>query len=104
MEYFITTEVAGAHRRAKRYAETLAYGDHVQLEAEPDNPKDRYAVRVVHEGNHIGYIPKKRTRVLSQQLHQVQAAAYIDHKADRLGFVRPRILIMMENASGSAQR
>jgi len=54
------TKVVGVYYRpasARVAVEQLSPGDKVQLVAEPDNPYDAYAVKVLAGGIHIGYIP-----------------------------------------------
>jgi hypothetical protein len=36
----------------------LQIGSYIELEAEPDNPHDKDAVKLLWEGEKIGYIPK----------------------------------------------
>jgi len=53
------TKVVGLYYRpasARVAVEQLSPGDKVQLVAEPDNPYDAYAVKVLTGGIHIGYI------------------------------------------------
>lgn len=38
----------------------------VRLEREPANPHDPYAIKVMADGMHIGYIPKDLARVVSE--------------------------------------
>jgi hypothetical protein len=48
----------------------LRTGQSVQLVAEPDNPYDRWAVRIEHESRHIGYLPRNQNQPISRLLTQ----------------------------------
>ena len=57
----IITTLAGANFRpaeAKEIVRQLSVGNHLDLEAEPDNKYDPNAVKVVLEGEHLGYVAK----------------------------------------------
>jgi helicase len=43
-------------------------GDQLVLEIEPDNPYDRFAVRVIFEGSHIGYVQRAKARIVSREI------------------------------------
>lgn len=49
---------------------TLRLGERLTLQAEPANPHDTYAVRVHHQGRHIGYLPRESNHVVSRLLRQ----------------------------------
>ena len=51
--------IAGSYYCEKAVLDTLAVGTYFDLEAEPENPYDKDAVRLTYNGQKIGYIPKK---------------------------------------------
>lgn len=48
----------------------LRIGEELSLVPEPANPHDRYAVRVHHGDDHIGYLPRESNHVVSRLLRQ----------------------------------
>ncbi len=48
----------------------LTVGDTLSLQAEPENPYDPSAVRVIHDGKHIGYLPRENNHHASRLLQQ----------------------------------
>lgn len=59
-----------AHRGSLAHFHTMKLGDALTLCAEPANPHDKYAVRVHHLGQHIGYLPQGGNQVASRLLRQ----------------------------------
>ena len=54
-----TSFIAGTkHRGADAYVRALEPETPVALEPEPTNQYDPNAVKVLHEGKHIGYVPR----------------------------------------------
>lgn len=54
-----TAYIAGAkHRGAQDYVKGLPDGTAFTLEAEPTNQYDPFAVKVIHAGRHVGYVPR----------------------------------------------
>ena len=51
--------IAGSNYCDKAVLDTLDVGSHIDLEAEPDNPYDKDAVKLLFNGQKIGYIAKK---------------------------------------------
>ena len=51
--------IAGSYFCDKAVLDTLEVGSHIDLEAEPDNPYDKNAVKLLYNGQKIGYISKK---------------------------------------------
>ena len=51
--------IAGSYYCDKAVLDTLEVGAHIDLEAEPDNPYDKDAVKLLFNGEKIGYIAKK---------------------------------------------
>jgi hypothetical protein len=51
--------IAGSYFCDKAVLDTLEVGSHIDLEAEPDNPYDKDAVKLLFNGEKIGYIAKK---------------------------------------------
>jgi len=53
------------HRDAEQYVAALTPGTEMTLEREPDNKFDKFAVKVVHGGRHVGYIKAVSVRPLA---------------------------------------
>lgn len=51
--------IAGSYYCDKAVLDTLEVGSYIDLEAEPDNPYDTDAVKLLYNGQKIGYIAKK---------------------------------------------
>ena len=51
--------IAGSYYCDKAVLDTLEVGSYIDLEAEPDNPYDKDAVKLLYNGQKIGYIAKK---------------------------------------------
>lgn len=51
--------IAGSYYCDKAVLDMLEVGSHIDLEAEPDNPYDKDAVKLLFNGQKIGYIAKK---------------------------------------------
>jgi hypothetical protein len=58
--------VGNAHRdeHAKAVFAGLKKGEELELHLEPTNPHDEFAVKVLVEGVHVGYIPRESSAVL----------------------------------------
>lgn len=66
-----STQVAGlAHYEAAKVWGELRPGDPVQLEADPSNPHDARAVRVLWRGHMLGYLPAAENAPLAAALAQ----------------------------------
>ena len=50
--------IAGSYYCEKSVLDTLKVGSYIDLEAEPDNPYDKDAVKLLYNGQKIGYIAK----------------------------------------------
>jgi hypothetical protein len=51
-----------------KFASEATIGDRVDLDPEPDNPFDPFAIRVVHNGNQIGYIQRDKSKFVANEL------------------------------------
>ena len=51
--------IAGSSYCDKTVLESLEVGTYFELEAEPDNPYDKDAVKLMYNGQKIGYIAKQ---------------------------------------------
>jgi hypothetical protein len=63
--------VAGLFYRtwqAQLQADGLSEGDSLTLEPEPENPHDVFAVRIMAQNKHIGYVPRRYSREISSLL------------------------------------
>jgi len=49
-------------------ASQVKQGDRLTLEAEPDNPYDPYAIRVIFASEHIGYVQRDKAKILSREM------------------------------------
>lgn len=47
------------------FVHELELGCRLTLEREPNNPKDRNAIMVLHEGRHLGYVGKEKAARLA---------------------------------------
>lgn len=66
-----STQVAGlSHYDAAKVWAELRPGDTVQLEADPSNPHDARAVRVLWHGHMLGYLPAAENAPLAAALAQ----------------------------------
>ncbi|HMM02028.1 MULTISPECIES: HIRAN domain-containing protein [unclassified Dysgonomonas] len=64
-------ELAGLYYRsvrAKKIANELEAGDFLELKREPSNQFDSNAVKVLHNGIHIGYVPIENSEEVSNNL------------------------------------
>lgn len=52
--------------------DTLQKDDILQLVPEPENQHDEQAVKVMHGGNQLGYVPRRDNTAISQMLHREQ--------------------------------
>ena len=43
----------------RKHLSALEVGSYIDLEAEPDNPYDKDAVKILHNGQKIGYVAKQ---------------------------------------------
>lgn len=55
-----------------RLWESLRPNDILQLIAEPENPHDRQAVKVMWNGSQLGYVPRRDNTAVSQMLERRQ--------------------------------
>ena len=64
--------VVGMHFRpnGKAIVESLIAPVELQLEREPENPYDGFAIKVLYEGEHIGYVERKQAMFISPWLDQ----------------------------------
>ncbi len=49
---------------------SLRKGHQLSLVAEPDNPHDKYAVKILYKSKMLGYVPKSDNRHISRLLRQ----------------------------------
>lgn len=86
------TLIKGLHYRsdeAKNEAMRLIAGNEVELECEPDNSFDPYAVKILSNGFHIGYISKNISYYITNDIKQggyisIVSSTDISYKADKL--------------------
>ena len=69
---------------ARLVVEDLEPGDLLQLEAEPDNQYDQYAVKALFEGLHIGYLPKDISSFYEPQVGEEHPLIRVDKEQHRL--------------------
>lgn len=68
-----TSLTAGlAHHEAKQVWESLAVGDELALQREPDNPHDVHAVRVLWRDRMLGYLPRQDNADVARLLDRGQ--------------------------------
>ena len=51
--------IAGSYYCEKNVLDTLKVGSYIDVEAEPDNPHDKNAIKLLFNSQKIGYIAKK---------------------------------------------
>lgn len=61
--------------------EQIQVGDGLSLEREPENPHDSNAIRVLWQGHHLGYVPRKENRMLAAAM---DAKESVDARVTRL--------------------
>lgn len=77
MTEFENVLCVGMHFRggdAKAIAESLTAESEIRLEREPENPYDAYAIRVLIEDQHIGYIERDKAAWISPLLDEGRSA------------------------------
>lgn len=64
--------VVGMHFRpnGKAIVESLVAPVAFELEREPENPYDMFAIKVLYDGEHIGYIERKQAMFISPWMDQ----------------------------------
>jgi len=63
------TELAGfVHHAEDKKLRAIPVGAEVQLERDPGNRWDSYAIKVLYQGKQIGYIKKVHARTISEEL------------------------------------
>ena len=74
-----------SHNNYAMYAKELEAGDELGLERDPLNRFDDYAIKVMYEGDQIGWIPKGQNEILSKLLdHGLDIRAkIISHEASQ---------------------
>lgn len=75
-----TTKLVGATHRPEDIQElitTLEEGDLLTLEREPNNPFDPWAIRVMFDGHHLGYIAATRALAVASEI-----APHLDENPD----------------------
>lgn len=85
--------VAGARFRGDYYKTgQFTLGDSITLEPEPTNQYDPNAIRVIHAGFHLGYVPKAVTHLVGPIIngpHTAHLRGYFpDKKAEERFIVK----------------
>lgn len=83
---FHQTYIAGVSYRpgaADRLAE-LDDGDVLELEREPDNPHDENAVKVMHDGFHVGYVPRDLAPEIGKLIAEGRADVAVKRKSNKI--------------------
>jgi hypothetical protein len=65
-------------RNRQKYSQKLRKGDKLHLILERDNPHDNNAVMVIHQGMHLGYIPKRNEWISRVMNEGKRIEAYFD--------------------------
>ncbi len=69
----LEVDVKGIFYRSKAAKEEIPYlnaKDEIKLRKEPTNPYDDFAVKVMYERKHLGYIPKENSELVSNLIDQ----------------------------------
>lgn len=97
MPTFPNVRVVGMHFRgggAKDIAAAASETTPFTLEREPENPYDVYAIKVLVEDQHIGYIERGQAAWISPLLDDgAQAAAAFTHHEEAKGNLHPVLTI-----------
>ncbi|MEA3506590.1 MAG: HIRAN domain-containing protein [Elusimicrobiota bacterium] len=87
--YSTTTHIAGTRhessdgRSRRYYVKKLNPGEKLILEREPDNPKDKNAVKVLNkERKLLGYIPRTIVRQMADYMDKGEKAAAVVKEVD----------------------
>lgn len=73
-----TAYIAGAKfRDADAYLKALPDGTAFALEAEPTNQHDPNAVKVLHDGRHVGYVPRDLSAEVAKLMEQGRIGAVV---------------------------
>jgi hypothetical protein len=87
--YSTITHIAGTRHkssdgRARRYyVKRLKPGEKLILEREPDNPKDRNAVKILNkERKLLGYVPRTAAREIAGYIDKGEKAAAVVKEVD----------------------
>lgn len=77
-----TSHIAGAkHRGAEGYIQVLKADTALVLEPEPTNKYDPHAVKVIHAGRHIGYVPRDLSKDVTRICNEARLiSATIDER------------------------
>jgi len=84
-KYYFTTEtcrIAGIEYRgakAIKIIKSASDDTFAELEPEPDNKYDQFAVKVLLDGVHVGYVPRKISYNIFHSLEFVEYVKLIDH-------------------------
>lgn len=75
-----TAHIAGTkHRGTDNYVKALAAETPLVLEPEPTNKYDPHAVKVIHDGRHIGYVPRDLSKDVAKICNEARlVSAKID--------------------------
>jgi hypothetical protein len=81
------------HYEAPALWSSLAVGDPLSLQREPDNPYDTHAIRVEWRGHKLGYLPRAENRALAAEMDRgIPMAARISAlKKGRSAWQRVRV-------------
>lgn len=88
MPMFTSVAVVGMYFRgaaAVELASALSTGEFLTLEREPENPYDAYAIKVLKEDIHIGYIEHSQSTWISPLLDEGHEAECVVEKLEQRG-------------------
>ena len=72
-------EIAGTRYHSAAFeAAKVTKGDTIELKAEPANPHDPNAIKVLKDGHHIGYVPRMFTENVHPLLKNSQGTATVE--------------------------
>ena len=97
-----TTPLRGASFRpdhAKQLVLALSMGDKLELERDPDNQYDQYAIKIMTQDEHIGFVAKEIAVALAPEM-DAEGATW---EAEVVGFnnpLTPVVYIQVTNSFG----
>lgn len=104
MPSFPSVACVGMHFRgsnAVSAAAALEPGDRLTLEREPENPYDAYAIKVLLEDLHLGYIERGQAAWISPLLDEgATAETTVTHLEQRKNNIHPILQIEVTESDG----
>lgn len=62
----------------------IADGSELELKPQPDNPYDPHAVMVLHEGFHLGFVPKELSKEVAALIAEKRLTRCVKRAGNRI--------------------